>query len=183
MKKVLCLLSFCLLGLNAYAQENIFTLSGGYAFAKPENYSSTANGFRINGLYEFNKGLGMFAHGFSFGYIGTSLEIDGLSDNTTISINSIPLYYAPKFMFGKDKFKGFVKGALGAHIFNYKYTGNLIETKSSDIDFYGGIGLGAMFFINQDVFINLEYEWAYMGNGYYSDGFINTVQLGVGYRF
>jgi len=183
MKKNLLILSLCILGLNTYTQENLFTLSGGYAFAKPENYSSNANGFRINGLYEFNKGLGMFAHGFSFGYIGTSLEIDGLSSNTTISINSIPLYYAPKFMFGKDKLKGFVKGALGAHISNYKYTGNLIESKSSDIGFYGGLGLGAMFFVKQDVFFNIEYEWAYMSNGYYSDGFINSAQIGIGLRF
>ena len=31
--------------------------------------------------------------------------------------------------------------------------------------------------------VNLEYEWAYLSNSWYRDGFINSVMLGLGFKF
>ena len=33
------------------------------------------------------------------------------------------------------------------------------------------------------VFINLEYGWAYFSNNYYKDGFMDTLNLGIGFKF
>jgi len=183
MKKTIFLLSMTILSLTAVAQDNMFTISGGYALAKPENYDDNATGYRINGLYEYRPNEGVLAHGFSFGYIHSSATVESILESKDITINSLPLYYAPKLLFGKDKLKGFVKGALGGHFSNYTTTGSLAEIKGSDFGVFLGLGAGAMYFLNEQWFLNLEYEWDFVGNSYYNDGFVQTFQLGIGSKF
>ena len=52
------------------------------------------------------------------------------------AINSFPLYYAAKALFGTDKFKAFVKGVLGAQIAGLKREG--VVASDTDFRFYGG---------------------------------------------
>jgi len=188
MKRILLTLGVVLLSVGAWAQENIFTLSSGYAFANPEEYSEDATGYRINGLIEMNPMQGKIAHGFSLGYIHTKasqdITIGNNTSSSTVKLNTFPVYYAPKVMFGGAKFKGFVKGALGLHFSTYKLEGALVdEGSTNDVGFYGGAGLGAMYNINEKVFLNCEYEWAYLSNSWYEDGFMNSAQIGIGFRF
>lgn len=185
MKKTinLSIIILLLFTTTAWSQENVFSLSGGYSFANIEDVVVNANGFRINGLYEYNPSEGKWAHGFSVGYIGlTATSEDGLQD-IDYKLNSWPIYYAPKFMIGEDSFKGFAKGAIGMHISSYKRTGSLSELKTSSAGFYGGLSLGVMQKIGETIFMNLEYEWAYMSNTSYTDGFMNSILLGFGMRF
>lgn len=172
---------------TVWSQENMFTISGGYSFANVEDVDSDATGFRINGLFEVNPSGGKIAHGFSIGYIGTSGEGDVTirqqTSNTKLDINTWPIYYAPKIMFGEGSAKGFIKGALGWQYSGIKYERGDGSLDTFDSGFYGGLGLGFMKSFNEKMFLNLEYEWAYMGNSYYRDGFMNTVMLGLGMKF
>jgi hypothetical protein len=165
------------------AQENAFTLSGGYVFTNLEEVDENANGFRINGLYEFNPGMGKFSHGITVAYLRTGVTSTVASQTTDYTLSNLPIYYAPKFIFGNESFKGFLKGALGTHSSWYKRTGTLGEFDSQDWGFYGGASLGAMKSFSEKVFINLEYEWAYLSNSYYRDGFVNSIMGGIGFRF
>lgn len=63
-----------------------------------------------------------------------------------------------------------------------KRTGTLPDFKSNDAGFYGGLGAGVQKEISDKITLNLEYEWAYQSNSYYSDGFINSVMLGVAFK-
>jgi len=172
----------CFFGI-AMAQENRFSLSGGYAFGHIEDADTDATGWRINGLYEFNPGAASFSHGISVGYTGTSADLTSNTTNSNYKVNSWPIYYAPKFSVGKGNLKGFVKGALGTHITGYKRTGTLAEISSTDMGFYGGLGAGGMLLLGEKLFISAEYEWAYMSNSYYSYGYINSAMVGAGIRF
>ncbi|MBL7857544.1 MAG: outer membrane beta-barrel protein [Cyclobacteriaceae bacterium] len=184
MKKIIVVMAIVLFSITAWAQENSFTLSGGYAFANIEDNDTGVTGWRLNGLYEFNPAGGNFVHGFSFGYIGTSGESDGVSQSTTeYKINTWPIYYAPKFLIGKGSAKGFIKGALGAQTTTFKRTGSFGELKDADIGFYGGAGAGFMKTFNEKMFITVEYEWAYLSNSAYKDGFMNSAMLGIGMKF
>ncbi len=174
------LMCFCAV---AMAQENRFSLSGGYAFGNIEEADTDATGFRINAVYEFNPGAGSFSHGFAFGYIGTSADFTSATATSKYDINSFPIYYAPKLSIGKGNLKGFVKGALGTHITGFKRTGTLTEITSTDMGFYGGLGAGGSLNLGEKLFISAEYEWAYMSNSYYRDGFINSAMAGIGFRF
>jgi hypothetical protein len=179
MKRNLILLPILFLSLSAWAQENAFTLGGGYAFATVEDSDTKLSGYRINGLYEFNPAGGKVAHGFSIGYIGMS----GSEGNQDIKVNSLPIYYAPKFLFGSDKAKGFLKGALGMQFSSLKREGPLLDLSDSDFGFYGGFGAGGMYLVNEKVFLSAEYEIAWLSNGYYNDGWVNSINAGVGFKF
>jgi hypothetical protein len=179
---LLSLLSVPFFGM---AQENLITLSGGYVFANIEEFDSNTTGWRISGSYEFNPMEEAWAHGVSFGYISTSAIVEDAGLGilpSEYNINNIPIYYAPKFLFGGGAFKGYVKGAIGVAFSNYERIGPSGSITGKTQGFFGGLGAGAMMSFNR-VFINLEYEWAYMGNSYYRDGFVNSVMLGVGYKF
>jgi hypothetical protein len=182
MKKNILIIFLILLSLKVLSQENMITLSGGYSFANIEDTDEKGTGWRINGLYEFNTNGGMFAHGISFGYISLSATESVAQQTVDTKINSFPIYYAPKVMFGKDKFKAFVKGALGMQFANLKREG-AISVTDNDIGFYGGGGAGIMFFIKDNIFINVEYEIAWASNSAYKDGWINTAGGGIGFKF
>jgi hypothetical protein len=180
MKKYLLIAVFLLSIVALKAQENRFTISGGYVFTNIENADLSATGFRINGLYEFVPMGANLAHGFSLGFIQTKASTTLGTDYT---LNSLPIYYAPKYTFGSDKIKGFIKGALGMHSSNYKRSGQLGDLDAHNWGFYGGAGAGAMVFLKDKIFINAEYEWAYLSNSYYKDGFVNTIMGGIGLKF
>jgi hypothetical protein len=163
------------------AQESRFTLSGGYVFTNVEDVDVNATGFRINALYEFVPMGGNFAHGFSVGFLQTKATSDVLGADYTL--NSWPIFYAPKYSFGNEKIKGFIKGALGVHSSGYNRTGPQLDSEARDFGFYGGAGAGVMIFIKEKLFLNAEYEWAYLSNSYYKDGFVNTIQGGIGIKF
>jgi hypothetical protein len=182
MKKRFLITFLVLLSMKAFSQENVVTLSGGYSFAKIEDTDIKGTGFRINGLYEFNPNGGMLAHGVSFGYIGLKAEETIGQTVQSYTINSFPIYYAPKAMFGSEKVKAFVKGALGAQFAGLKREG-AISLSDSDFGFYGGGGAGLMFFIKENIFINAEYEIAWASNNWYKDGWMNTAMAGIGYKF
>ena len=165
----------------------MFTVSGGYSWAKVDDADVTATGWRINGTYEFNKGQGQFAQGVSIGYINTkATQTFGAMDslNVEYTLSSLPLYYAPKYFFGGDKALGFVKGAIGGHHSKVKSTyENGSDGEVQYWGFYGGIGAGFMYAINEKVFINAEYEFAWMSNSGYSGGFMQTAMAGIGIKF
>jgi hypothetical protein len=183
MKKNIILFVMMFLSIGALAQENIITLSGGYSFAKIEDTDITGTGYRINGLYEFNSMNGALAHGLSFGYIGLTADVTEDLRSVTYKINSFPIYYAPKVMFGKENFKFFVKGALGMQFASFKKTGSLIELEDNDAGFYGGGGAGFRIGLGEMFFINAEYEIAWASNSWYKDGWMNTAMGGIGIRF
>ncbi len=183
MKKSITLLAFVILTTVAYSQENMITLSGGYVFANVIDTDVSATGFRINGLYEYNRAGGKWAHGFSVGYIGLSAEITESLQTATIDINTWPLYYAPKYLFGGENFKGFIKGAIGLQFSNFERYGTLSTISDSDTGFVGGGGAGAQYYFNEKIFLSAEYELLYMGNSFYKDGLVNTASLGIGFRF
>ena len=164
-----------------HAQENRITLSGGYSFANIEDVDQNGQGWRVNALYEFNPNEGMVAHGLSFGYIGLNATTENLQ-TAEYKTNTLPLYYAPKLILGKNSFKAFLKGALGLHFSSYKREA-AIETSTWDTGFYGGLAAGIVKGIGDHAFVNLEYEWAYLSNSFYRDGFMNSVMLGFGYKF
>ena len=182
MKKHIFIVFLILLSMKALSQQNIVTVSGGYSFANIEDTDVKATGWRINGLYELNPMEGKIAHGFSFGYISLSATEGTGQASITSTIHSFPVYYAPKFIFGSDKIKGFIKGALGTQFASLKREG-IVSLSDNDFGFYGGGGAGIMIFIKENIFINGEYEIAWASNSFYKDGWISTAGGGIGFKF
>jgi hypothetical protein len=182
MKKNYLILALISLTFCLNAQENSVTVSGGYSFANIENTDLKATGWRINGEYAFNPAQGPWAFGIAVGYIGLSGSDESLLGNIDFTIGTIPIYFAPKFLFGNDKFKGFIKGALGTQSSHLKRTG-VLELTDTDWGFYGGGAAGINFSVSEKVFLNAEYELAWLSNTYYKDGLINSAMVGIGFKF
>ena len=174
---------------SSIAQESIVSISGGYAFGNIEDANESCTGWRINGLYEYTGMNDHLSHGFSMGYIHTEANfiVPGMgTTETELKAGHWPLYYVPKYTFLKleSTFRPFVKGALGMHFSSYDITGPFGgDLDTGDTGFYGGLGAGFDVNISELVFINMEYEWAYLSNSWYSDGFMNSVMLGIGLKF
>jgi len=184
MKKYLIISALIFISASAWAQESMFTLSYGWASTNPEESDNNADGFRINGLYEYNPNQGKISHGLNIGYVLTKYEETVQSATNEISFRSWPVYYAPKLIVGNsDKFKFFLKGALGIHFSKYTKDGPAVNIETNDTGFFGGVGAGGMLFLKENLFLNLEYEWAYQSNFSFGNGFLNTAQLGIGYKF
>jgi opacity protein-like surface antigen len=178
------MLTLILMSVSSFAQDNIITLSGGYTFANPEGSEELATGFRINGLYEFNPSSSKVAHGLNLGYILNSYSETNQFTSVDFKFRTWALFYAPKLLLGNsDKFKFFIKGVLGMQFSKFSSEGAVADLDISDVGLYVGAGAGGMYYIQPNVFLNLEYEWAYLSNSLYNDGFMNTAQLGIGYRF
>jgi hypothetical protein len=183
MKKIAVLLVIIIGSIKGKAQQNLISIEGGLAMANLEEVSAKLNGWRIAGLYEFNPLAGKVTHGVSFGYVEMSTDVIVGATNVHYKLGSFPLYYAPGLLLGKDKLKFQLKGALGWQFSSVNRTGLLIETKSSDAGVVLGIGAGGLYNFNPKTFINLGYEFLFMDNSFYLDEFLQTIKLGLGFKF
>jgi hypothetical protein len=182
MKKHILIIFILILSANAFSQENGIIINGGYASANIEDTDSKGSGFFIRGTYEFSPMGGKFSHGASFGYIKNEVKEGTGMLSTTSTVNSFPIYYAPKFTFGNGKLKIFIKGAIGTQFSGLKREG-LITLSDNDFGFYGGGGAGLVFNITETFFVNGEYEIAWASNASYKDGWLSTAGAGIGFRF
>ena len=182
MKRILVLLlTLCAFNI-AQAQNRAFTISYGDVTSDVEDTSVDATGWRVDLLFEsFAKG-GKLAHGLGIGWIETSADYTPVAQTFNYTLTSLPIYYAPKFIFGQKAFKGFIKGALGLHFSEYERKSTLGTVTADDTGFYGGVSVGASFAFNPKVFVNLEYEWDYLSNSYYKDESIESIILGIGFK-
>lgn len=164
--------------------DRLLTISYGDVSTDFEDTGTDASGWRVNLSYETGQKGSSVLHGVVLGYIETTADVAAVGSQTThYKLKTLPIYYAPKFLFGKKAFKGFVKGALGLHFSDYKRSGALGDVSAGDTGFYGGASLGAMLYFNEKLFANVEYEWAYLGNSYYRDGEVQSAMIGLGSRF
>ena len=172
-----------------YAQENCITISGGYSFANVEDVDENTTGWRINVLYEFNPMEANLSHGVNFGYIRTKatiIDAGAGSNESEFKAGHWPIYYVPKYAFldRESTFRPFIKGALGMHFSDYDIEGPLGgNLDTGDVGFIGGLGAGLNINISELALLNLEYEWVYLSNSWYRNGFINSLMLGVGFKF
>ena len=149
----------------------------------PDNPKIKASGWRITGTYDYNPNEGKVTYGFSVGYNSVSGSYNGTVDTANYDITSIPIYFAPKYLFGNERIKGFVKLMIGGQSATLKRTGTGTDVTASDFGFYGGAGGGLMIFVSDRVFLIGEYEVAYVTNNYYRGGLFQSASGGIGIKF
>lgn len=179
MKNTIFTVALTLLAMASYGQENRLTISGGYAFSNIEEADANGTGWRIGLVYEFTPMGTRFAHGMSASYVRLSADASGAS----YDIGTWPVYYAPKFMFGSDKFQGFIKAALGWQFSKISRSGNFSELESNDSGIATGVGAGILYYFNDKAFLDAGYEFLWLDNSFFRDGYLNTASLGIGFKF
>jgi Outer membrane protein beta-barrel domain len=183
MKKYLAAFTFLLSSTYLISQQNMFSVAGGVVLAGIEDIDVNAKGWRIEGVYDFVAPNNKFTNGFSFGYIGMDANTDEVGGQATYKLNSIPICYNPGLLFGEEKFKLHLKGALGWQFSNLKRTGAVVALEDNTSGFALGAGLGGMYNFNEKGFLNFGYEFLWFQNSYYLEQYVSTVKVGVGLKF
>jgi hypothetical protein len=139
------------------------------------------DGWRINALYEITPLQGKLIHGVSLGYLKTSGY--GTEGQGKYNLETFPIYYAPKILFGKTNFRSYVKGAIGVHISDFKNSFELGSYSDKNIGMTLGCGFGFRYSMNKKIFLSAEYELLYLTKSYYEHNLVNTASAGIGFKF
>lgn len=184
MRNYLLILFLSLALSDIYAQQNLLSLDGGYVLTTIKDRSDNASGYRFSLVYEIEPVVGNVLHGFSAGFMNVQTDVIEYSGGQPLdynySITTWPFYYAPKFLIGKGSLQGFIKGAFGMQFSTLKLTSPTDVYTSTDAGLFAGLGAGAMKRFKGKMIVSLEYEWGYLSNSYYNDGFTHSFMLGVG---
>lgn len=190
MKKISITLILAFFTIVAFSQKHAVIINGGYSWAnveaseiKEDDPNVKGSGWRINGEYAWNPNEGKFAYGIALGYISVSASYDDVTGPVDVKIGTFPMYFAPRYIFGSEKLQGFIKAVLGFHTSNYERKGTGGTLTGNDSGFYGGGGAGVAFHLSDRIFLDVEYEIAYMTNNYYRNGLMQTAMGGIGIKF
>jgi len=124
---------------------------------------------------------GDFADGFDLGWGGNALFAYHVSPNADLTASagyiswsgkdsvdatysSIPVLFGAKYLFGKDKVRGYGSAELGVHFTTldlpeYNVGGVMFGGKQSDVFFGWGIGAGVMFKVGEKVDLDLSAKY------------------------
>ena len=187
MKKYILFIFAALFYSGLAARYNTITVGAGYVFANIDDAETSASGWRIGGTYEFHPANGNVTHGFTISRLSVSAKVEEISGGQRIeskySIGTWPFYYQPKIIFGDGSLQGFGKGAIGMQFSTVKIkVGSNDEFVSTDAGLYAGLGAGLTKEFSYKISGILEYEWAYLSNSYYRDGFLHSFTAGVTLR-
>lgn len=190
LRYIVFILTICLSGMavaeeasSAAKKDKFLTISYGDVSTDIQDVDTDASGWRLNLAYESGAKNSKVLHGFVLGYIESTADVTTVAQTSSYKLKSLPIYYAPKLLFGKSAFKGFLKGAIGIHFSDYTRTGSLGDVETQDTGLYAGASLGIMYTFNEKVVINAEYEWDYLSNSYYRDGEMQSAMVGLGFKF
>jgi hypothetical protein len=162
-----------------YAQINRVQFGGGYVIANIDDTDASGSGWRINGNYEYQPEGGLIAYGFTVSYVSVMASSNG----TDYTVNTIPMYFSPRFFFSDGKLKPYLKGVLGFQFSDLKREGTLATLNANDSGLNFGAGAGVQYDTGGKLFLTFDYEFMYVANGFYRDNLLNSFNLGLGFNF
>jgi len=173
--------AICIFGLNAFSQteeesQNV-QIGGGWALCKLEGSDTSYNGFAINFSYEK-----FLISNLSIGASCNVIRVKTDTRNEGI-FKEVPFNFLAKYYVGKNKFKGFVKGAAGCHITRLTIKVDDELSTATDAGFTAGGGAGMIYAVSEHVLLNLDYSIFWLGNTDFNNGLIHTVNFNIGYVF
>lgn len=179
---LLCVLVFTAPGFSQFIKGgNIVLVDASMISVKGEETENTLSGYSIGVGIEQSTFGGSWAGGVQIFYLHAEETTDPRDVN--ISYSTIPILLFGKFMFGGEKFRGYLMGGAGLQFstrdINNDVTGT-ISTKDSGITLSAGAGGYA--FLDEKFVLHLNYKFMWLENGYYSSGYVHQVGLGLGFQ-
>ena len=152
---------------------------GGWTSVAIEGVSARTNGYLINLGYEKfstdNVSVGGSVH-----YLYANSNYTSVLTNGKATLWSVPIYFDAKYYLGQGKLKPFLKGSMG-----YQFSGRKLESNSgvvvttTDSGITVGLGAGVLIPLNEKMSLNLDYQWYWINNYYYSESSINSISLNL----
>lgn len=163
------------------SQSSRGILSGGWATMHPKDTDNTYDGFKIGVQGESIKGNGNFAVGGSLSYLDFKYDEDSIGVSTTNKYHSYPININAKFLVGKNKIQGYIKGLAGFHFATLKAESQNAEVKTKEAGWSYGYGAGIIFNMSESTFLNFDWEADYLtSNSDLYTAITNSFSIGIG---
>jgi opacity protein-like surface antigen len=183
MKKHLLFILVFTVATAGYSQTKSFILTGGAAAALPNYSDASINGFKLAGQWEKAFIQQHYGWGIEADYINfmqTGPQPTATSKNR---YHTIPLTFYGKYLIGNDKLQGYAKAGGGFQF--SKISSETPSVYASDHDFGVALtaGAGIYYTLSEYLYLNVDYGFLYISNSNYNSGMINSVSLGVGFKY
>jgi hypothetical protein len=161
----------------------IVTFDVGWAMGKNEATAKNANG----ASFQFTADWVTFRPRISIGVTVASMNLHEETDGIRNNLNTVPVYFAAKYWFGKDG--GRVYGFAGGGIGGYNST---LETLEDETDDYTknrtsglalGVPVGVIAFVGKRLFLTANYQFNWFNKSFYQDDIAHAVFFGLGLTF
>ena len=119
--------------------------------------------------------------GVSLGYLNGQDELD-TPENPKVNFQTIPFVFYAKYLFGSNRLRGYVKGGLGLHSSKVEFVRDDALVNDWDAGFLLGAGVGMYVALDENIFINLNYDFMWLDHSYYQDGLAHFFNLGLGFH-
>jgi len=165
------------------ANKWILTPRVGYLYMTSNDDGEEFNGYSASLSIERNVYGQNYALGFQAGYAWATDEIVPDEGETfDIDHTSIPVITTFKYMFGNLRWTGHLGFGVGVHYSTVKAP-DVAWEEESIWGFAMAAPLGVMFWVTENVNIDLAYQFNWLLSSYLSDDASHMVNLGVGFQF
>lgn len=166
-----------------FSQSSRAILSGGWSTMHQKDTDKTYDGFKIGVLGENVMSNGMFSLGGSLSYLGGyNYETDSMTFNTTTKYHSYPLNLQGKFLVGKNKIQGYIKGLAGIHFATLIVESPNADVKYKEAGWSYGYGAGIILHLSETTLLNFDWEADYLAssNADIFTAITNSFSIGIG---
>lgn len=165
------------------ADKWMLTPRVGYVWMSTDEHGETFNGYSVNLQIERNVYGQSYALGFSGGYGWATDEVTPTEgEKFDIDHTSIPILATFKYMFGNKRWTGHLGLGMGIHYSTTK-SPDVTYKEDSVTGFAAGVPLGLMFWVTENVNIDVAYQFNWLIGSFLSNEASQSLNLGVGFQF
>jgi len=193
MKSFLSVVLILLVGISlSQAQykptSNLLVFNVGFTKATPEDSDNSLDGNAFTLFFEKSNYGGNLAGGVALSYGTTTDDSEadtGIEDGrvNSASYEVIPITVYGKYLFGTPKIKGYLGAGVGIQFSEEYFFLDNVQVWGQDSGFLVGGLAGLYYFFNEGILLNANYNFNYLDNSYYKDGYSHTFNLGLGFQF
>jgi len=155
----------------------------GYAWMSSKDGTGTFNGYAASLSIERNVYGQSYALGLQAGYgLATEEVVPDEGEPFDIDHTSIPVLLTFKYMFGNKRWTGHLGFGAGIHYSTTKAP-DVTYKEESITGFAMAVPLGLMFWVTENVNIDVSYQFNWLLSSYLADDASHSVNLGVGFQF
>ena len=163
------------------AMDRLLLFNGSFGLVKSDETGNRFSSYMFSFSYEQIMINTRTVWGVSVGYLNGQDELD-TPEKPKVNFQTIPFVFYAKYLFGSNKFRGYVKGGLGLHSSKIEFVRGGALVNNWDAGFLLCAGAGMYMALDENIFVNLNYDFMWLDHGFYQDGLAHFFNLGLGFH-
>lgn len=163
------------------ARNRLILFNGSLGLVKSDETGNKFSSYMFSFYYEQIMINTRTVWGVSIGYLNGQDKAD-TPESRKVNFQTIPFMFYAKHLFGSGRVRGYAKGGLGLHSSKIEFVGPETLVTDWDAGLLLGAGAGIYVALDENIFINLNYDFTWLDNSYYQDGLAHFFNLGLGFH-